>query len=700
MNNSVNINDLLQQPSEIIKIVFFGPESTGKSTLCKTLAERFGTVCNPEYMRDYLQKKWDLYRKTCEPGDILPIARGQIENENKYTKRASGVLFSDTDLLELVVYSEVYYGKADELLLEAALKNRYDLYFLTYIDVPWEKDDLRDKPFERKEMFEKFKATLEKYNRPYIVLKGDKNKRLHKAAQIIETMLETGIKLTEEDVKTLKIRNITVEEVLRQAAAIKNGKLYRKTVRPATIGDGIIQLDESAGQAALQNFNRMGNTHSFVKFVPASGAATRMFKDLFIVLNAYKNGRTDWNEIITSNGLERLENFEQWKTKLAFYEQVIENIYRDYPEYDRMDEGEKNLLFVKYTLTDKGLNYISYPKALIGFHRYPDEVRTAFEEHLKELKSLDTTVDLNIRFTVAPEKEELFTREERKLKSKYNIPVTYSYQSPSTDTVMLDENNRLVRDDDGRILFRPGGHGSLLENLNALDADYIFIKNIDNVQKNGYKEQTLRYIKILTGLLHQIKTARDRLLLFLEEKKPSKNELDEVENFITRTLGQKLIEGYYGLPASQRRTYLAFKLNRPVRIAGMVKNTGQPGGGPFWISDEHGNESLQIVEKSEINLSDETQRNIFENSTHFNPVFLAVSIKNHRNEKYDLKKFANANAAFVSEKIQAGKKIKIYEHPGLWNGSMEHWISIFVEVPVEVFSPVKEFYDLTRPPHI
>jgi hypothetical protein len=565
--------------------------------------------------------------------------------------------------------------------------------------VPWEKDDLRDKPFERKKMFEKFKSTLEKYNLPYVVLKGNRQERFGKAKKIVTIMLENQIKFTENDVVELKKRNITVEEVLRQAEAIQNGKLFRKTVRPATVGDGIIQLNDKQKREAIESFGHIEKNGSFMKFVPASGAATRMFKDLFVVLNAYHSGQNNWNDIITSNGLERLKNFEQWKSELAFYEPVMQKIRKDFPDYDLLDESTKNLLFTEYTLTDKGLNYKYYPKALILFHRYENEIRTAFEEHLKETDLLETPVNKSIHFTVAPEKEDLFAGEEQKLNNKYHIPISYSYQSPSTDTVMLDENNRLVRDEDGKILFRPGGHGALLKNLNELEADYIFIKNIDNIQKDEYKSGTLRYIKILTGLLHNIKTQRDKHLKFLEDEKPPKKDLIDIENFLTDTLNLKLIEGYNGLPASHRREYLKFKLNRPIRIVGMVKNTGQPGGGPFWIEDEQGNTVLQIVEKSEIDLNDEGQRKIFEQSTHFNPVFLAVSIKNHRNEKYDLKEFANNNAAFVSEKIQAGKKIKIYEHPGLWNGSMEHWISIFVEVPIEVFSPVKEFYDLTKPPH-
>ncbi len=697
MAKTISLADLLQEKSDIFKVVIFGPESTGKSTLCRQLAAYYKTVCNPEYMRIYLEEKWKNGPRTVTPEDVLHIARGQIERENTRTRQANEILISDTDLLELAVYSQVYFNRTDENLLQAALTNHYDLYFLTYIDVPWEPDPMRDKPHERKEMFEVFKQTLEKYHLPYVTLKGNQSQRLNQAIKIIRTMRKSQIKFSKADIDTLQKRHLTVEEILRQVNAIREGNLYQTVVRPATIGDGIIRLTEEEKKNAVENFDKIKG--KLIRFIPASGAATRMFKDFHIVWKNFKNGEQDWDRLLENENLDKLRDFHVWKNKLAFHNAVIDKIKAHHPEYETWENGLKNFKFIEFTLSEKGLNYARYPKALILFHQYPEEIRTAFEEHLKE-SVLSKPRNTELHFTVSPEKTDLFSEARRNLKDKYGLPVSFSYQSPSTDTIMLDKEKKLVRDEKGKIAFRPGGHGSLLKNLQELDANYIFIKNIDNVQKDEYKTESIQYFKILIGLLDKIAAERNRLMQFLIQEKPGKKDLQEVENFITQTLQQKLIPGYDGLPASHRRTYLQYKLDRPIRVAGMVKNTGQPGGGPFWVKDENDNESLQIVEKSEINLKDESQRKIFESSTHFNPVFMALYLPDHKGEKYDLHEFRNENAAFISQKIQNGQEIHIYEHPGLWNGSMANWITLFVEVPDQIFSPVKEVYDLTKPPHV
>jgi len=613
---------LTQQPAPVRRFVLFGPESTGKTTLCRQLAEYFGTTCNPEFMRTYLQEKWDRSRQTCTPDDILPIARGQMEGENRAARTArNGLMFTDTDLLELAVYSQVYYGRIDPILEEAARTNTYDLYFLTYIDVPWEPDDLRDKPHEREEMFRHFEQALRRYRRPYVILKGDRQTRLRQAVQYIRLMQNHDIRFTEDDMRRLEARGMSVEEVLRQVQYLAEGRMYQKIVRPAVPGDGIVRLTPDEEATYERSAREAGE---IIRFVPASGAATRMFKDLFLMQEIRRQGIRDWDEAVARTGAVRLKEFESLLRRTAFYEPLREAVLRDRPDFDDLPRSERNWIWTEYLLGEQGLHYADTPKALVLFHRYPQDLRTAFAEHLHE--ALNTSdIPQGLHFTVRPEKEENFRHEWKRRSEASNLRVDFSYQNPATDTVMLDEHGRLVRDDEGRLLFRPGGHGALLENLNRLKG-YVFVKNIDNVQKDEYRADTLRYFRILTGMVHALKTERDRLLKFLEEEKPGKEALRPVEKFLEERFGIAPIAGYEGLPASHRREYLTYKLNRPIRVAGMVKNTGQPGGGPFWAEDEHGNLSLQIVEKSQIDPANPEQKKVFDQSTHFNPVFMALAL--------------------------------------------------------------------------
>ncbi len=688
--------NLLQEKYPVKRFVFFGPESTGKSTLCKQLAEYFQEPCNDEFMRTYLQEKWDKFHKTCEPEDILPIARGQMDNENRLVKKARKFLFSDTNLLQLAVYSQVYYHYVDEKLMQAALQNHYDLYFLTYIDVPWEKDDLRDKPGEREEMFEIFRNTLEKYSLPYVVLKGNKRQRFQKALEIIKTMDKNQLHFSPEDIKQIQEKGLTLEQVLEQIQRLNRRKSFRKLVRPATLGDGIIRLNEEEKNKYKTKYEQ--SKRAPVRFVPASGAATRMFKDLFVVLNEMQKGNTDWEAILKKHDLKRLKDFASIRKKLAFNEPVEQKIQADYPAFETMDENKKNLLFVEYLLSEKGLNFARFPKALIPFHKYGNASRTAFEEHIVDAQVTAFEKPL-LHFTVAPDKKKMFDEKLQKITSKNDLEINFSFQDPATDTLMLDHNGKVVRTQNGRLAFRPGGHGSLLKNLQELESDRVFVKNIDNVQKDEYKAPGLEYFKILSGMLIDLTERRNQLLAFLTEQKPGKKDLKPVENFLLQDLGLNLIAGYDGLPASHQREYLFYKLNRPVRVAGMVRNSGQPGGGPFWI-EENGEIRLQIVEKSEIDINNPEQNQILQKATHFNPVFMALNLTDYQGKKFHLQEFSNPGSGFVSLKKQEGKDVWIYEHPGLWNGSMEHWITIFVEVPQEVFSPVKEFYDLTVRPHV
>ena len=286
----------------------------------------------------------------------------------------------------------------------------------------------------------------------------------------------------------------------------------------------------------------------------------------------------------------------------------------------------------------------------------------------------------------------------KKLKEKYPVEVDLSFQKPETDTIMLYLNTgEIVRDKNDNIVFRPGGHGSLIENIQDLEADIIFINNIDNVQKGQRQELAIRYKKILAAYLMQTKNKIDNYLIQLENEKPIGSDLKEIEDFAYNNLNIRFIDGYDTLNNSGKRKYLFYKLNRPVRIAGVVKNTGEPGGGPFWVKNKNGLASLQIVEKTQIDIK--TQKEILEQATHFNPVNLVVNIKDYQNKKFNLKEFINEEVGLVTEKNFEGKPVKVYERPGLWNGAMDNWNTIFIEVPLETFTPVKTVYDLLKPEH-
>jgi len=687
---------LRQQPRGIKRIALFGPESTGKTTLARQLAEVFDTEWVPEYMREYLQKKWDEQGQTCAPSDLLPIALGQMESENRLAARARKVLFTDTNLLELAVYSQVYYGYVPSWLEEAASQAHYDLYFLTYIDVPWEPDDLRDKPDERDKMFRIFEEALQQRGLPYIVLKGDKPTRLQKARKIVQAMIDYEKWLTPADLALLDRRGTDPAEIINQIHWISQGGKFVKLHRPAVPGDGIQLLPEEDLVRYAQLFDREKAQYKIKKFIPASGAATRMFRDCHKVNEFYRwNPEAHWDEMIDETYTEKCRHFDKWKHQLPFYEEVMAKIKEFIPHYHQLDTDRQNRLFARFLLSEQGLHYARTPKALVLFHRYEAEKRTAFEEHLYEARQLDTRIE----FTVNPEKREMFEKTAAQVSGKYNVAIDYSYQDPSTDTIMLDMQGMPVRDTEGRLVFRPGGHGSLLSNLQQSGADMLLIKNVDNVQKDEYKDNTLLYQRVLGGKLIDLRNRIHGLLSKLDQQ-PTGPSLDRIVDEVRNNLHIPLIEGFDTLPASHKRRYLHYKLNRPLRVAGMVVNTGAPGGGPFWAYDDEGNISLQIIEKAQIDTSDDQQKEILEKSTHFNPVFMALWLTDYKGRPFDLKAFVNPETGFVSTKTYEGKDVRIYEHPGLWNGSMWHWLTWFVEVPPTTFSPVKEFYDLLQIPHV
>lgn len=481
--------------------------------------------------------------------------------------------------------------------------------------------------------------------------------------------------LSEQDNLQLEKLGISEDVLENQLDSFRKGIDPVELVAPATIGNGIKKMSEAEVIEYSKLFSENLTTIDIRRFVPASGAASRMFKSF----HKYLEDGEENDEINT---------FKNGFKSFAFYDQIK---CSNEPEYSC---AIHNMV--------KTIKLSELPKALIPFHTYDEGSRTAFEEHLVEsanvLKGKD---EIDIHFTISAAHEEKFKQLikeklpeiEEKYQCKFNI--TFSQQLHSTDTVGVNVDNTIFRNTDGTMLFRPGGHGSLLVNLNNLDADLVFVKNIDNVQIDHLKEKTIAYKQILGGYLIDLQEKVKEAFRKLDNN----DTVDEVASFAREDLMIKLPENFEAMNDGDKVELLENLLNRPMRICGMVKNEGEPGGGPFWTKNKTGETSLQIVESSQVDLDNVAQKAIFSRSSHFNPVDLVCWIRDKDGNRFDLTKFTDPDTAFISEKSQQGKTLKVLEHPGLWNGSMANWTTIFVEVPIESFSPVKTINDLLRPQH-
>jgi len=481
--------------------------------------------------------------------------------------------------------------------------------------------------------------------------------------------------LTQEDLSYLKSLEITEESATEQIELLKKNDSFLNISAPATPEKGIMIVDKP--EDFIRIFESKSDKCKICKFVPASGAATRMFKRLisFHQEPSLKN-LNDGGFYSVKSGFENINKF-------AFFNTLKSAC----PDLENLDELAEKILY-------SCLGYAGIPKGLIEFHQYGKESRTAFEEHLHEAVALSKSgKSIDIQLTVSPEFTELFTHKLAEIKSKtgLNLNVSFSFQEKSTDTLALYEDGSLVRDNNGKLLLRPGGHGALIQNLNKIDADLVFIKNIDNLTHGDYLQETIKYKKILGGILIEI-VEKISVIHNSLKSNPSENDLADAKNYLKIRFGAD-----FSNSTNLKDDIFKF-INRPIRVCGMVQNTGEPGGGPFWAASANGN-SLQIVEKAQINLSLPDQLEHFNNATHFNPVDLVCYLKDTEGNKFDLNKFVDKNAGFVSDKTFNGKVIRVLEHPGLWNGAMSDWLTVFVEVPLITFNPVKELNDLLRKEH-
>ena len=506
--------------------------------------------------------------------------------------------------------------------------------------------------------------------------------------------------LSKKDLAQLSKKGITEIELENQLENFQKGFPYMNLAGAATVGDGIVKLSEVDAEEYAAYFEENSKELSMIKFVPASGAASRMFKDLIDIETKYdaSESKKGFSKIVKS--LEKIEKF-------AFYKELESALAKDNLDINTLISEKKFSTIASYILKTPGLGYQSKPKAMLLFHKYKEGSRTAFEEHLVEgakyAKMLDNTVHLH--FTISPEHRELFENKikevvptfEEVLGVKYDIK--FSEQMGKTDMVALDKNGELVRNADGTILFRPGGHGALIENLNALEADLIFIKNIDNVTTDALRGTTYLYKKALAGYLLYIQNKVFEYLRALESLSVNEMVLSEIEGFAAKMLNVRFSMTHFSRSTRERINYVVRKLNRPIRVCGMVRNEGEPGGGPYWVRNEFGHKNLQIIEASQIDFENPFQVEMVQKSSHFNPVDIVCGVKTYKRNKFNLKNYVDKKTGFISQKKQNGIDMTIQELPGLWNGSMSDWNTIFIEVPIETFTPVKTLDDLLRREH-
>lgn len=481
---------------------------------------------------------------------------------------------------------------------------------------------------------------------------------------------------TKEDLLQIDRHGLSVEAVEKQVENFRNGFPYLKIIRSARVGDGIIAVDDQTANLLRAEYREAQQRLRIEKFVPASGAATRMFKDLFSFVES-----GEMNPVVEKLS-NNIDNF-------AFSEVLFERVSKE----DSLDKIVK-------AIVGEGLEYGSKPKGLLLFHRYETGSRTPFEEHLAEgamYASSDGVV--NIHFTVSPEHVDGFVtlfesvkeRYERRYEVKYKISM--SVQKSSTDTIAVNEDCTPFRESDGSLLFRPAGHGALIENLNDIEADVVFIKTIDNVAPDHLKGDTIKYKEVLAGLLVSL---QNRIFGYMEAIEKGTANLAEVKEFVEKELCVVLPESVRSLEGEALKEALVRVLDRPLRVCGMVRNEGEPGGGPFWAESADGSVALQIAESSQIAPE---QKSLMAEATHFNPVDLVCATRNWKGEKYDFRLYTDPATGFISSKSKSGRTLLAQELPGLWNGAMSNWNTLFVEVPISTFSPVKVVTDLLRREH-
>lgn len=503
--------------------------------------------------------------------------------------------------------------------------------------------------------------------------------------------------------------DVPADKIIRQIKIFEKGIPYLKLLKPCIIGDGVKVIPDTEHNHYIEIFLRVLDEGRVVKFVPASGAATRMFKKQLAVLGKHSHLSLNKIKELADSGdeeykatLEFIENIHRF----AFCNELKKVVEQNGKSLEDLITNKKVSDVIRFVTESVGLNYANLPKGSILFHSYSDESRTAFEEHLIEAMNYAAGKNKIVKahFTISPEHSEEIKKLFKSFIEKYNkqgweIDVSFSFQSPTTDTVSVTLDNKPLRDENGKLVFRPGGHGALIENLSDLKADIVSIKNIDNIVPDHIRDETYKYKKILGGYLISLQKKVFAFLERLEMKKMDDSLISETIYFLKEELEIDLSDKLKTKTLPEKENYLFNFLNRPIRICGMVKKENHPGGSPFWVEDENEEITKQIVETAQVDISDQNQLRIFDKATHFNPVDLVCGVKDYKGNHFNLEKFSNPDTGLITTKSKDGKELKALELPGLWNGGMYYWLTVFVEIPKITFNPVKEVNDLLKPEH-
>ena len=508
---------------------------------------------------------------------------------------------------------------------------------------------------------------------------------------------------SQADLEIFVERSISLETLASQFQFFINGIPKIILDRPAKIDDGILSLSEVKAHNYAAYFDSQKTNFKIVKFVPASGAASRMFKFLSEFLANFRVGEETITEYCIRTEDKELLLFFDSIDKFPFYNLVLNATRKATANYEKEDLDFKKYAFVKTMLSEDYFDFSNQPKGVLPFHSYPEFIATPVEEHLNEC--LDYAIANKksyLHFTISDAHQSKFEKiileHKNTHKEATEIEISYSYQSKATDVIAYNLNNTPFRDRGGNLVFRPGGHGALIENLNQLEADLIFIKNIDNVLQNQNKTVTL-FKKALAGILIENQQKVFEYVSLLKNKTITDGQIQEALLFLNAKLFVQVANNFDSFSFDHKIEYLLKVLNRPIRVCGMVKNDGEPGGGPFWVSDKTGTLSLQIIEASQVDNSDQVQLEVLNNATHFNPVDLVCGTKDNEGNKFNLTEFVDNTTGFIVQKAKDGLPYKAFELPGLWNGAMAGWLTIFVEVPSSTFNPVKTVNDLLKPEH-
>ena len=513
------------------------------------------------------------------------------------------------------------------------------------------------------------------------------------------------------DLQQLEDLGIPVAEVRRQIGIFAQPPPCIELDRCCRLGDGIRVVEGADLKAGREHYEEAARRGRLLKFVPASGAASRMFHSLLSMGNAcdrVNRARVERQATLGNQEARELLVFMDGFERFAFCDSLSGAMAADGLDAAALVAQGEFSQILEYLLMPCGLDYAALAKGLLLFHRYPAGNRTALEEHLVEAAAYGRRADgvARLHLTVSSEHREAFSSLLERVRPVYEqrydvrFEVDFSVQKRVTDTLAVDLENRPFRTADGRLLFRPGGHGALIENLNDLQGDIVFLQNVDNVQPDHLRGEVLEWKKVLTGHLVMIQQAVFKHLRTLSTKGAlDQHALEEARRFAAQELCVELPAELHAASSSEQQAFLGRKLDRPIRVCGIVPNTGEPGGGPFWVRGADGAQTLQIVEGAQVDPASREQQAMYASSTHFNPVVMVCGVRNWQDRCFDLRRFVDPQAVFISRKSKDGRELKALERPGLWNGAMADWNTIFVEVPNITFTPVKTVNDLLRPEH-